>query len=189
MNTQVHTAATRFVASQVRTEHKKLFNSWISEIPDGYFERFLEKGIIPFLAKFGYTLGLSHSERISMISSWAFAHVQTQRLPKYYGNYIRILKCAHTGGDEEYDWFCHTIEQDSWDTLCETWYSTEFLDDSDPGVSQRLDLPRIIWNMISLENSRTHHKWVDTVLESAEQDDAIQEDNQIAFTGNRRTFS
>lgn len=185
----MQTAATGFVATQIRNDSQKLYQNWICHIPEGYFERFLEKGVKPFLSHFGYRLGFSANERIKMIRAWAFAHVQIQRQPKKYGCHVSLLKCAHDGGDEEYDWFCHTIGQDDWDSLAEQWYSTDFLDDSDPGVYQRLDLPRVIWYMISLEGSRAHQQWLDVVMDGIEQEDGIQEDSNIAFTGNRRTFS
>lgn len=189
MNRYLHTAAMGFVADQVRAERQQLYSSWISEIPENYFERFLEKGVQPFLTAHGYRLGLSSNERVHMLRAWAFAHVQTHRQPKHYGKYINIMKCAHEGGNEEYDWFCHSIDEDDWDALTKEWYSTDFLDDSDPGVSQRLDLPRIVWHMISLEGSRAHQQWLNVVMDSVEQDEGIQEDSNVAFTGNRRTFS
>jgi hypothetical protein len=189
MNQHFLTAAPGFVSSQLRTERQELYSSWISEIPENYFKRFLEQGIGPFLDNFGYRLGLSSNQRISMLRAWAFAHVQTQQQPKYYGKYITLLKCAHDGGDEEYDWFLHTISQEEWNALSDHWYSTEFLDDSDPGVSQRLDLPRVIWHMIALEGSRAHQQWLDVVMDALEQEDGVQDDTNIAFTGNRRTFS
>lgn len=189
MNRQFLTAAPGFVSAQIRTERQELYASWISEIPEGYFQRFLEEGIKPLLANFGYRLGLSSNECGSMLRSWAFAHVQTQQQSKNYGKYITILKCAHDGEQDEYDWFLHKISNEDWNSLSDHWYSTEFLDDSDPGVYQRLDLPRIVWHMISLEGSRAHQQWLDVVMDGFEQDDGIQEDSNVAFTGNRRTFS
>jgi hypothetical protein len=189
MNHLYHTAAPGYINAQVCSERQELYSNWIHEIPEGYFARFLEKGVKPFLTRFGYRLGFSLPDRIHILRSWAFAHVQTQRLSRYYGNYITLMKCAHDGGNDEYDWFRHTISEDDWDTLAEEWYSTDFLDDSDPGVSQRLDLPRVLWSMISLEGSRTHQQWLDVVVDAAEQDDGTQEDSNVAFTGNRRTFS
>jgi hypothetical protein len=189
MNTYLKTAAPAFIHSKIQSEKHELYTAWISEIPENYFERFLEKGVKPFLARFGYRLGFSQLERVRILRAWAFAHVQTQRLVKYHGNYITLVKYAHEGGQEEYDWFTYIISHDDWDALAQEWYSTDFLDDSDPGVSQRLDLPRVLWSMISLEGSRAHQQWLDVVMDTADQEDAIQEDSHIAFTGNRRTFS
>jgi hypothetical protein len=182
-------AATQFVKTQSQQEKKGLYEKWLSEIPAGWFEVFITNGLIPFLTRFGYALDFSLEEQIKMVRAWAFAHVQTQRLSRYHNSYVTLLRCAHTGGDEEFDWYCHTISPLAWETFAKKWAEVDFLDDSDPGFRQRVDLPRLVWHMISLNKSRAHRVWLEILQDCMEQEDTIQEDSNVAFTGNRRTFS
>lgn len=181
--------AASFLSNQIANTRAALYESWLSELPAGTFQQFLEKGIEPLLQKFGYSLGFTRQDQIRMLRGWAFGHVQIQRQSKHYNDTVTILRCAHCGGEEEYDWFLNTIPLDAWYKIADTWFATDFLDDSDPGMAQRVDLPRLVWHMISLESSKAHHLWLNVLQDTMDQEDTIYDDSNIAFTGNRRTFS
>jgi hypothetical protein len=185
----MHHAAVNFVKGQLKEEKKGLYEEWLSELPAGWFEVFITNGLVPFLARFGYALDFSLDEQVKILRGWAFAHVQIQRLSGYHNSHVTLLRCAHSGGDEEFDWYCHTISPLAWETFAKKWAHVDFLDESDPGHHQRMDLPRLVWHMISLNKSRTHRVWLEILQDCMEQDDFVHEDSCVAFTGNRRTFS
>jgi len=166
---------TRFPAQQITQKYKydvqnHFYTEWISDLPDGHILHFVERGLIPFLKHHGYTINYSISRVFSCIEEWAFHHVLlTQYSSKYKS--ITYLTCEHDGGNDEKDWYHHIIETETWGKLCSSWAATDFLDDSDTGRSQQLDLSDAIWNLICLESSPSHHKWQQTMDALNYQDD------------------
>jgi len=161
------------------TEEKRKFYVWNYCLPDYHVENFITNGIIPFLKKHGYILGFSTQKVIHYCKVWAFNYsVRNEK---------EFIFWAHDGEDEEYDWYCHTIPIDDWEKLCKTWKEHEFLDDSEAGYRQVVDLHWFIWQCISLESSPQHHKWTIMNNEIDEEDYWIHDENQ-AYGGDRRTY-
>lgn len=179
----------RYMAKRRAEERRTQRQSWLASLPDRVFETFLTKYLDPFVRSKGYCLGLSLRDQVRFLRSWAFSHVEarhttsTMRTPE-----VSILYCHHWGGEEEFDWFCQTITTDDWQEFCSQFAWPEFLDESDAGLAQRDDLFRLVWNMIDLDNSKQHLYWLDNVWDDEEEEELIQDDN-MAFTGSRRTFS
>ncbi len=181
--------AFRFLAKQRASARSTMRQHWLASLPDGVIERFITRHLEPFIESKGYCLGLSLRDKVRFIRSWAFSHVEATHTPSFlHTPEVTILYCNHYGGEEEYDWYCQTISTDDWQTFCEQFHWPELLDDSDAGIKQRADLFRLVWHMIDLDNSKQHLYWLDNVYEEEEEEELYQDDN-LAFTGSRRTFS
>lgn len=181
--------AFRFLAKRADVAHKTRRNTWLSGLPNGVIERFITNYLQPFIESKGYRLGLSLQDQVRFVRSWAFSHVEaTHKSSFLHTPEVTILYCNHYGGEEEFEWYCQTIPTEDWQTFCEQFTWPELLDDSDAGLNQRADLFRLVWNMIDLDNSKQHLYWLDNVYDDDEEEELIQDDN-LAFTGSRRTFS
>jgi hypothetical protein len=154
---------THFPAQELTKKYKYdvqnyFYNEWISDIPFNYIQYFVEYGILPFLKLHGYTIDYTLDKIASCLDEWAFHHVLITQYGSLYKT-ISFITCSHDGGEDEHDWFHHRIATDDWFKLCSSWAVTGFLDDSDTGRSQQLDISNAVWNLISLTNSPSHHKW------------------------------
>jgi hypothetical protein len=144
-----------------------------------HIESFISQGLKPFLLQFGYTFGFSEEKMTSYIKRWAFNFVLK--------NDKEFVNWAHNGGDEEYDWYRFNISMDDWDKLCSSWKAPGFLDDSDIGYRQVVDLSWISWACISLDLSKEHMKWIEINTDYEDEEQWVNEDNH-AYGGDRRTY-
>lgn len=187
----VVSCAFRYRNSIHRKTIRSLYDEWRAGIPHGYFKRFIQEGLKPFLAKYGYSLNESWNQLEQYCAEWAFSHVRMQRA-KHLDIQRTFMKQFHEGGEEESDWFSFTIPYEDWETLAKDWMCPEFLDDSDVGLNQRLDLSMFVWNLVDLYASKRHFEWVQ-FIESSEDDDIhylqtnVTTDDGVAFGGDRRT--
>ncbi len=188
-----HTAvqcSEKYIANMRHNYIVQMYKEWRAGIPPGFFKRFLQEGIQPFLAKRGYRLNQSWESLTRYCNEWAFSHVQIQRR-KHEFLQRTFLKFFHDGGEEEFDWFNFTIPSDDWEELAEEWKRPEFLDDSDAGLTQRIDLPMFVWNLLDLENSKKHIQWLQINEDNEENDIQYLQPQQTheeqAFGGDRRT--
>ena len=138
---------------------QELYKEWITGLPYRWIDNFVEYGLIPFLNKRGYTVGRDIPTCIAYCKEWAFCHILLSRYGSRYKKRV-FDTCFHYGGNDEYEWYQHSISVEEWFQLCSNWANTDFLDSSDPGQSQVYDLSTFVWNMIDLENSATHTKWL-----------------------------
>ncbi len=181
----------KFIQNQLKISYNKKFHTWKNGIPENHIQKFVEHGLIPFLKKNGYLVGISNKVLTKYLESWAFCHVYLYE-NAHQELEIQYLKWFHDGGNEEYDWYCNLIPESDWVELAEQWQVYTFLDDSDVGNLQRCDLSWCIWHCISLDGSKSHEKWVQMILDSEEQEEefhAIQTNDQQAYGGDRRTYS
>ena len=187
------TVADKYITQKKYKEVQNLYKEWRSGIPDGFFKRFIKEGIEPFLRGYGYTMNISYSQIEQFCKEWAFAHVQIQQ-KSGEDLHRTFLKIYHYGGEEEYDWFSFTIPSDDWSDFTSKWSYPEFLDDSDAGYAQRMDLPLFVWRIIDLESSKRHHKWLEFNNDNDDGDDHViipsilNPDEGRAFGGDRRTL-
>jgi hypothetical protein len=166
---------------------------WLHGLPDGHIERFVEEGLTPFLKKYGYKSCYDRKEQEKACKEWAFGHVRIQQKgPDLYDRFF--IKCAHNGGEEEFDWYVHTIPLEEWETLAMKWSASEFLDDSDAGYAQVIDLAQFAWQLIHLDSSPNHIRWK-AIFESSDYDDeyivashAQPTEDTGAYGGDRRTL-
>ncbi len=184
-------ATNKYVAHMNHNEILKLYREWSAGIPSGLFKRFIKEGIEPFLKRYGYSMNISYSQLEKFCKEWAFAHVHIQRK---CGEALQrtFLKTYNNGGEEEYDWYMFTIPTDDWLEFANEWSCPEFLDESDTGYAQRMDLPLFVWNIIDIEHSARHHKWLEFNKEEDEDDVAVIQPilnpEDRAFGGDRRTL-
>jgi hypothetical protein len=187
---------THFPAQQITQKYKydvqnHFYTEWISDLPDGHICQFVEYGLFPFLKRHGYTIYHTIQKVASCIEEWAFHHVLLTQYGSKYKS-ITYLSCEHDGGIDEKDWYHHKISVDDWSHLCSSWAATDFLDDSDTGRSQQLDLSDAIWNLISLMNSPSHHMWQQTMDSLNYQEDSnhwnqyYTEESSAQYGGERK---
>jgi hypothetical protein len=174
-----YSPASKLLISVKKTEINKAYNEWFNCLPLNHIESFVTHGLKPFLLQFGYTFGFSEEKMISYIKRWAFNYVLR--------NNMEFVNWAHSGGDEEYDWYRFNISMDDWDGLTKAWKASRFLDDSDAGFHQGVDLSWFIWSCISLDLSKQHHKWLDMNTDLEEEEQWVNDDNH-AYGGDRRTY-
>jgi hypothetical protein len=185
------TCAEQYGRTQRRKEIRSLYDDWRPGIPRDFFKRFIHQGLQPFLARYGYSLNQSWDQLERYCAEWAFAHVQMQRYKQQFKQRT-FMKQFHTGGEEHFDWFQFTIPYEDWETLADAWKCPEFLDDSDIGIAQRLDLSMFVWNLIDLVCSKRHIEWLQ-FHEDGDEDDIqylqpqFTADEGHAFGGDRRT--
>jgi len=182
--------------SFTRLQHKRyideLYVDWITNLPDKWIDEFVKYGLFPFLHTHGYTLYYDIKTVTEHCKEWAFCHVLLKRQGSRYKTRV-FDTCIHSGGIEELDWYHHTISTDAWLTLCSKWSNIDFLDSSDPGYSQCMDLSIFIWHMIHLDRSKSHTIWIQH-METLEQqyDDPLGHhitlDEVNAYSGDRRTL-
>ena len=104
------------------------------------------------------------------------------------------MKCAHDGGEDELDWYTHSIPFDSWEALASKWAAPGFLDDSDAGYAQTIDIAQFAWQLIDLYSSRTHLRWKDMIEYHDLDEDhgrvsyAQPAEDTGAYGGDRRTL-
>ena len=173
--------------------YREEYLEWVSGIPDGYIARFIEEGLCPFLKKYGYAVSYSPKDLIQACKEWAFSHVQIRRKgPDLYDRFF--MKCAHDGGEDELDWYTHSIPFDSWEALASKWAAPGFLDDSDAGYAQTIDIAQFAWQLIDLYSSRTHLRWKDMIEYHDLDEDhgrvsyAQPAEDTGAYGGDRRTL-
>lgn len=155
---------TRFPAQQITQKYKYdvqnyFYRQWISELPSDHVVHFVQYGLLPFLKKHGYTIQYNVNRIASCIEEWAFHHVLLTQYGSKYKS-ITYLTCDHDGGPEEKEYYYHCISTDDWLGLCVSWAETDFLDNSETGRSQQLDLSDAVWHLISLVESPSHIKWL-----------------------------
>jgi len=158
MNNITHFPAQRITRKYKYDVQNLFYEQWISEIPLNYIVHFVEQGLLPFLKLHGYTIDYTVDKIASCLEEWAFHNVLITQYGSLY-KYVSYLTCTHHGSEEEKEWYHHCISTEDWFNLCSTWAVTEFLDDSDTGRAQQLDLSNAVWHLISLTNSPSHHKW------------------------------
>jgi hypothetical protein len=141
-------------------EYTALRKAWKKELPQGWITRFLEEGLLPLLKIRGYIIGYSLLSASRYCSEWASSHM----LVEHYKNENLVIihkKNSNQGNQDEQDWFFHNIPSEDWISLCERWSTTQFLDDSDVGYAQQMDLPYFAWRLVSLSSSRAHQKYLE----------------------------
>ena len=190
LNQIVVRCSEKYVADMRRKHVTQMYKEWRAGIPPGFFRRFLQEGVKPFLAKYGYALNESWEILARYCGEWAFAHVQIHRR-KHEFLQRTFIKSFHDGGEEEFDWFQFTISNDDWEELANQWMCPEFLDDSDVGLDQRIDLPMFVWKLLDLYGSKKHIQWM-YINEDNEENDIQylqpqQTQEEQAFGGDRRT--
>jgi hypothetical protein len=183
--------AQEFTSQRRRAELADWYWSWFSELPNGHLKAFIDEGVRPFLKEYGYELLTETKKCCNALSTWAFSHVQVEH-QKSKG-YVPILpNSINADYEDEWEEFCLAIPYDAWSSLCDQWFADEFLDTSDPGISQRNELPYCIWRLVWLEDSPAYQKWLDAMATQEQADEEIYgyvpEEQTQAFGGDRRTL-
>ena len=170
----------KFLKGRDNFERKHRLNSWKRGVPDYYIQDFIEYGLSPFLKSHGYKIGLSLRDTIKYCKEWAFAHVEKESNHRPIKE-IHFIRCAHNAGQEELDWYLHKICIEEWYILYDDWQTNEFLDDSDAGHAQRVDLPFFAWRLINLYSSKSHIEYLEFINNDEDMNDDTNY-NQTNFT-------
>lgn len=112
------------------------------------------------LRRYGYRLGSTPKQLATIVEEWAFSLVLIEHSPPKPMLERVFSKCFHTGGEDEFDWFCQQIPPDAWHELYSSWSAPEFLDRSDAGAQQCADLQYLVWRLLDLDNSKAHQKYL-----------------------------
>lgn len=129
-------------------------NTWAENYTLSDFIHITNKYIIPLLEKYGYTLGVSFLLFSRRLRNWCWAHTYAVET----GKYVSIDEPIHAGTDDDYDWYRHYIDSDSWQALYDSCKLIGIFDDSDAGEAQKIDLPMFVWAQIDLHKSKTYTK-------------------------------
>jgi len=172
--------ASKFLAAIASRKNSEAYSKWKDELPELWIESFIKYGVKPFLNKYGYSLGFSDSRCIQYCKRWAFAHLSR--------GIIDPIDWAHEGGEEEYEWYQDTISILEWNEFARAWQASEFLDSSDAGYNQNINLSKFIWQCISLEGSSRHTEWLDSLEEEESAEQFWISDDSHAYGGDRRTY-
>lgn len=182
----------KFLKGRVEKDKQMRWKTFNRGVSSAHVRKFIELGLKPFLDKFGYTLGFTIDDCVAYCKQWVFAHVECQSVynPKHS---IQFLRRAHNGSAEEFDWFLGIISPDDWFTLCDEWAASQFLDDSDAGEKQRIDIPWFVWNLLALENSKAHTRFIEFMYSEEDYDDdghygGAGDDGLGSYGGDRRTL-
>jgi hypothetical protein len=184
----------KFLKGRAEAEKKDRCRSWTRGFPEGHILEFIKYGLEPFLVEFGYKIGYSYKECAAYCKQWAFAHAEIQN--RYKPNQtVQFLQCAHNGSREAFEWYLGIISPDDWNSLCTEWSGERFLDESDAGHAQRIDIAWFVWNLLSLDNSKAYHKFVEYMSSEEDMDDEIHyvagfngEEGSGIYGGDRRTL-
>jgi hypothetical protein len=65
----------------------------------------------------------------------------------------------HNGIEDDYEWYCETIQTDDWLILFNTIQEEGVFDDSREGLSMQYALPKFLWLKMNLNESRTYRKY------------------------------
>jgi hypothetical protein len=182
-----------FLRAEQNKQLDNLYWNWFYKFPEGWIEKFIEEGLVPFLEKHGYAVAYSKKEIVNYCKSWAFGHVQIS-LNKSKLLEVSFLKTKNFGGQDEYDWFTYRIPSDEWIEFVESWSELEFFDDTGAGESQKVDFPLFVWHILLLESSKAHQDYLYFMnIDGFEQEEEtnyqpLYQDEQGAYGGDRRTL-
>lgn len=179
-----------YVKQREEYEQSLAYKEWKSNLPGKLVDDFVSKGLVPFLKQKGYEIGFKLEDCIRYCYQWAYAHVQMHS-QKSKGLQRYFLKSANMDYIDEKDWFLLQFDNEEWNELAECWYDYEFLDDSEIGYAQRLDLSEFAWQLVDLNQSKSHWKWLDIMEGEAGEEDEyapLHQEESIAFGGDRRTL-
>lgn len=187
--------ATKFTLGQSKARRQFIRDCYFSRISKKYIEAFI-LDLELFLQQHGYKMGIPHHKAVAYCKAWLFGHVWVQRNPRL-SLHVNHMFSVNSGGKEEYDWYDFTISTYDWIDFAQKWAQWEMLDeDSLAGKEQFADLPRFAWNLLSLEESKSHLYWLRHIEE--EQTDEysnssiqyqITGQEDMAYGGDRRTYS
>lgn len=187
--------AQNLVSSRYKNNKYSECSAWLNNFDDTYFHDFVDKGLRPFLERFGYKLSLQTSTVVKYLKEWLFSIVYVKNHSSFDLS-RQFIYCFHSGSMEDFDYFMFKISPDDWDELLEGWQHTEFFDDSDAGHDQRAEIHMFVWRIIDLYNSKSYIKYIQ--LQNSD-DEGGYEDNTImynntseentAYGGDRRTYS
>jgi hypothetical protein len=186
--------AQNLVSSRHKNNKYSEYNAWLNNFDDTYFHDFINKGLRPFLERFGYKLSLQTSTVVKYLKEWLFSIVYIKNHSSFDLN-RQFIYCFHNGGMEDFDYFMFKISPDDWDELLDAWQHTELFDDSDAGHDQRAEIHMFVWRIIDLYNSKSYIKYIQLQDSDDEGgDDNIQtihhtSDENTAYGGDRRTYS
>lgn len=125
--------------------------NYFSKFPSGYFQHFVVNGIIPFLAKRGYSCIVSEATLVKNIKQWAWSWYYKMIHP--VSSEVTQMIHYHDGSDDEYTWFRSTVTDTELGKLADEWSHQFFLDDSDCGRRQLVDFSNFLWTHINIESS------------------------------------
>lgn len=182
--------ASKWATGRAKEARQEEYAAWRTGVTDEWLAHFVEDGLIPFCEKYGYRLFGSTSDLVQKIRQWGFAYAYCAHRPsqKLYCNY----KYENSKAGDDYVYYHHKISAYDWQEFAEAWNAPEFLDESNAGLAQRVELSTCVWHLIDLDSSPAQRFWAENVYE-ADSDDEVTGflnpmDDQQAYRGDRRTY-
>jgi len=177
-----------------RQQEERSLRSWTDTLPNGWVDSFLQDGLQNFLKRYGYVIHTTERVKLRLIA-WAWSHVFISCSSPEKGVKLKSPEILHNGDSEEFDYYCHMIDYEEWETFMDKWQIFQWLDDSDAGFLQRSDFQYFVWSLLNLSNSPSHHRWCDIMdYQSDDSDKDVHsrmketEHYDHAYGGDRRTL-
>ena len=131
------------------------YRTWRQKYEVSYFKD-ISISINSFLKYHGYVL-FEQKDMAKSLEHFCWAHewVTNHELKKH----IVYPKPMHNGIEDDYEWYCETIQTDDWLILFNTIQEEGVFDDSREGLSMQYALPKFLWLKMNLNESRTYRKY------------------------------
>jgi hypothetical protein len=131
------------------------YRAWREKYDVSYFKD-ISISINIFLKHHGYVL-FEQKDMAQSLEHFCWAHEWIiNHEPK---KHIVYPKPMHDGIEDDYEWYCETIQTDDWLVLFNTIQEDGVFDDSREGLSMQYALPKFIWLKMNLNESRTYRKY------------------------------
>lgn len=125
---------------------------------DLFYFKDLASSLTSFLKKYGYVL-FKETNNVTLDKSlenfcWAHEWI-TYHEPKKH-----IVYSINEEYEDDYRWYCETIDTETWITFFNDVQDIGLFDNSTEGCSMKYDLPKFLWSKMNLNASKTYKKYV-----------------------------
>ena len=131
------------------------YERWRALHPDGHFHSLVERGVLPLLAAYDYSITLGVEELGDRVAYWAWEvyarHHSVERRP--------IQSLSHNGSGKsrgQYESYSLIITSDAWNAVFDEWaHDALFNAATLEGGEQRNGLPEFLWKLVRDDHHQT----------------------------------